>query len=285
MKNFKDFYDIDLRVCYTLYNLHYSRFYKIKFDLIMSGYETLLENKKNLLNLSEHDYFVKASKFAAIGMHRYFYLYSKKNMSLDTPLDDDFYLSDVLPSSFNIEDNLCYNNLLILFRNFCISYDKLNLQIFLDYMKISNFIKLRSKYKKNYDDLKNIVIQFRKDFYNYLCSVGYLDFNKNFKFDKDFRNKKVISKEYRKLLYSRKIAKKEDSLDYSTYKNDFKIYKLIRENNNIDLCCSFLDIDVVQLKKIVFHSSCQKAKLYLYQIAKLKKNVFKDYSLSDLVAC
>lgn len=128
-----------------------------------------------------------------------------------------------------------------------------------------------------YQDLRDLVRDYRKKLKFKLQIQGYTDIEQYSLTSDEFTLKKhyVDAKQ-------RKQQAKQDIQLFNV--GDFKIYKLIRTNGNLEQFANLLKIPVEQLNNTIQHK-CRAHKLFLYQIQALRQKFFSGYSLTDLVQC
>lgn len=243
----------------------------IKKDDLLKFYD--FDKKENIESI---DIFRKLIKYAKYGLQKFSYsIYFDNNIiskrepfSLNREIIDES--EDDLSYFYSKNDNdICISTEFFSYYNkLLLKYGK-NGFILRDYFNACSKMDIIKKYNISYDFLKQLVINFRKNFNKLLLKYGYLD--KSIDVTDDFEDY-----EYYKNFTRRKELKK-----VGVEGRDFKIYKLLK-NISIEELSIFLDIDINSLNNILNHRY-GSTKLWLYQIQKLRKKYFSTYSFEELL--
>lgn len=169
------------------------------------------------------------------------------------------------------------------------NYTNENKDILINYFfnKTEKIRKFCEKNNTTRTDVKELVREFRQKYKILLLESGYINIDK-FKsayieeaFDEfSGTSSKSINEKNRR----ERIKAKKQGAELNNYANDFKIYQLIRQDNNINECASILNIPTEKLNAIVTHKNGSFI-LRLYQIQALRQKFYNTYSLEDLVKC
>ena len=248
---------------FKVINYIFKRFYKTWFDkyedIAPLGYIALLEHKKDYENIKdERQKFFKACSYCSAGMQKFFDSYSVgyfETISL-TELTERH--TDASSLYNNIEELENYNLLKSLFNEVLAYYSLEDKKIIFDYMFNSlSKTAIYTKYKINRNYLKQLVVDVRKLYFDKLVENDYFSKSKKiYNFNKDFE----------------KVEKLPDVL----------ICKLLKQNKiPIEDIARVSGVEVDKVLKILMHTN-RKLKFFLFQIQKLRKAYFPEYSLKEL---
>ncbi len=257
-------------------------FNKQKKELLLIGYIALLEYKQtfnlesvDVSNTSLTNYICKAfnKEIKKIVKTR-----ENKTVSISANVfgDDNQELESLLPDSPCYFDSYDYE-----FLNRCIQ-ETLKEYVPNDQILNNYFFKNEDNLKvfcKNNNisltKLKELVRDFRKNFSDLLIFCGYenvLTFLKETdEFERTLNHKNEDA---------RNKAKKQGLTLFNV--NDFKIYKLMRENANFQEYANCLNVPIEKIDNIIQHKR-NAGKLLLYQVQALRKKFFNNYTLAELV--
>lgn len=271
-------WQVSIKAFYLCKRLLYKPF-ELKEEYIFEGYIKLLEQKnKKELNLEE---MIKISANKMKDKSQQIIKNNLRNECVSEGFNNsndsvnvgytDFFLQEDC-----VNDEMNYKILFDLFINFLNSYSdcKTRKLIYSNIIKGLNMSELRKIFKMSLEGIAKVIKTFRLDFLNYLKSVGYFD-------DTTFLEKRInqLSRQERGRL--KKISKKFDSTLCVT--DDFKIYELLRADiDNLEKYAKFLKVNVNFLHSVIFHK-VGFWKLKLFQIYKLQKKFFKQYTFDDLI--
>lgn len=283
MEKFNNFNVYELAISQDVYYRYFSKYKSARDDFIYSGYIEILENKDKLVGLVDLDYYRVCFNIACKGMNKFVITHRYKNsqtINISTEFDDKDVGFDKFTDFHSADEHLNYQCLVDYIKKFCSIYDSDKVKIFKMFFNGSNLDEIKKQLKFSYANIKDSIISFRQDLFDYLLFNGLIS---NFKVEFD-----NIPLSYNTLASAQydfiKKLKKSGQFDYKFYKHDYFIYKLIRKDSDFNKFASVLDIDNTRLEKIVNHKiNC--AKLKLYQVQQLRRSYFPNYSLSDLVNC
>lgn len=254
--------------------------FALKEEYISEGYTKLLEQKdKKELDLEE---MIKISankmKLRSEQITENNYRLEHVSKSSDNTTSDngnvgyiDFFLQNDC-----VNEEMNYKALFDLFVDFLNSYSdcKTRKLIYLNIIKGLNLAELRKIFKMTLKEIAEVIKTFRLDFLNYLKSVDYFD-------NTTFLEKRIKQLTKQERGHLKKISKKFDNTLCVT--DDFKIYELLRADiDNLDKYAKFLNVKLGFLNSVIFHK-VGFWKLKLFQIYKLQKKFFKQYTFDDLV--
>lgn len=270
-------WQVSIKAFYLCKRLLYKPF-ELKEEYIFEGYIKLLEQKnKKELNLEE------MIKISANKMKDKSQQIIKNNLRNEY-VSEGFNNSDSVNVGYTdfflqedcVNDEMNYKMLFDLFINFLNSYSdcKTRKLIYSNIIKGLNMSELRKIFKMSLEGMAKVIKTFRLDFLNYLKSVGYFD-------DTTFLEKRINQLTRQERARLKKTSKKFDSTLCVT--DDFKIYELLRADiDNLEKYAKFLKVNVNFLHSVIFHK-VGFWKLKLFQIYKLQKKFFKQYTFDDLV--
>lgn len=274
---------LEFTVCWAVYNRFFNKFHKCQYDLIMSGYLGILENVKNKnvdkLGLTSDEKFRYYYNYALGAMSKYINSqHYDDNISLFTPLSkiNEHSFVDVI-SDYSVDYFDDSNFILDECSRLLKSFDLQNQKILRDYIFNGlNMKEIYQRYKLNKIKLCSLVRDFRSRLIDILDNKGI-----------SLKNNLQDSDEFTKILQAKQRLKdKQNGVNSFDSPNNYKIYDLLRDMPSLTEIANCLNIDEKRLKKILnsYHGSNTGAKLYLYQIQKLRLKYFQNYSLQQLVA-
>lgn len=249
----------EMKVINSVFRRYYKSFYDRFEDIAPLGYISMLEHKKDYEDIKdERQKFYKAYSYCASGMQKFFDSYSLgyfNTISLNEFTErhtEDFALCN------NIEDYENYNLLKSAFNEILFYYSLEDKKIIFDYMfnKLSK-TAIYSKYKINLNYLRQLVVDVRKLYFDKLVEYGY------------FSNSKKMYNFYKDFEKTEKLP-------------DVLICKLLKQNKiPIEDIARVSGVDIEKVPKILMHTN-RKLSFYLFQIQKLRKKYFPEYSLKEL---
>lgn len=244
-------------------NFTFRKYFKTWFDkyddIAPLGYIALIEHKEDYeLIEDEKQKFWRAVSYCSAGMQKYLDSYSVgyfETISL-TELTERH--TDTFSFCNNIDDLENFNYLKTLFNDAISYYSTKDKKIIFDFM-FNDMSKtaICKKYKINFVYLKTLIVDVRKLYFDKLVENDYFSKKHNhYNFYKDFE----------------KMEKLPDKL----------ICKLLKENKiPIEDIAKVSGVDIEKVPKILMHTN-RKLSFFLYQIQKLRKVYFPNYSLKEL---
>lgn len=238
-----------------------------KTELIDAGIDYVL-NKIDTLNLTgdrNTDFYILMKRCSA-GIAKF--IYNKRELFLE-----ELNESNNLRGDSYVVENLMCKDLIKLLKDFLINYDPTKRKIVLLYLNFQNMRLIASKIGTNQKVISETIKAFQNSFAEYLLNVGYLN-------DCSVLNdrKATSSSQIKKNSYLRK----RNVLSFDSYKNDFKIYKLLRDEDDLIKFADFLNVSLDFLNDVIYHRK-SRLNLSYVDIEKLHSKFFKDYSFLELV--
>ncbi len=171
------------------------------------------------------------------------------------------------------QDNLAYENLKELLITFLGGYDFESRKIIILNIRLKNMTETARDLKMSLPKVTKIINSFRQEFANFLLECGFLE---NLDVLIDLKSQKIIE------ACKRCNLRKRGLLSFESYLNDFKIYKLLRQERDLKKFAECIDKPVDYLDKIINHK-VKKLNLTYYEIQKLRQNFYPNFSFLDLV--
>ena len=245
------------------YKKFFKNFYDLFDDLMASGYLEILSHKDSINScVSEKDKFFKCFQWACYGFQKLLNneiknshnSYSLSSMSED--FDDDLFKTYFVDfCSFE------YGNMAFLLDKLnCLfsTYSKKEMSVLkLYFFGGYTVVELSKFFKMSKNEIPLLILDFRNRFFNSLIACGY------------------FSEKDKSLLNYNEFAKKEKL-------PAVKICTLLKEANiDIEDIAKITCLDVCRVKDILEHKR-NNCKFFLWQIQKLRKAYFLNYSLEEL---
>lgn len=253
-------------------------------DVFMCAYIGILEGLKNDEDLNKYDFnnknigkeaYRKLLKYGSKGVRGYFLgknRHFKKNLiSIDEPTIINEKKSKIA-YKIPVYDfyNFDYSCVVDLLEKELINYSSREKEIIKSYVNGLTKQDIIKKFKITFEDLGILFFRFRKRFKDILLKNGIVDFS----FDNT--NEEFLSRK----VYQEKERQKELQSCF-VYGRDIKIIKLLKQVPAEEVC-SLLKISFERYDSIINHKVGQ-SKFWLYQIQKIRKQFFSEYTLEELL--
>ncbi len=249
----------------------YHKYASNKNELIDVGIDYVLENIGNTFDLTgekKADFNILIKK-CLNGIANY---KNKNSNEVDFQVFSEE--ENFLPFLYcDFPDDVECENLKNLLFQFLQTYNLLERKIILVYLKYQNQNEVSRNLQIGIRTISSVIKSFREDFANYLLNCGYLE---NLDVLKGSKSEKQIAYCKKSLLRQRGV------LSYDSYLNDFKIYKLLREEKDLKKFADCIDKSVEYLDKVIYHK-VKKLNLTFYEIQKLRVRFFSNYPFLKLV--
>ena len=270
----EEFYNL----CYNVSQSYFKRYHlslkNERDDIILESINFIINSvDKELLNktqFSSNDICL-IYKIACYKIHLLAKDCNKNNKICDI-INNSYNVDNISDLIFSDNENCILNiycrDLLNLLHNFLKSYDEIDKKLMFLILKGFSVTEISRVFNMLIADTGKRLEKLRFDFAHYLVDCGYHSklYNLN------TRNQKQIE---------RGRAKKLKLLNSGSYKNDNLICKLLRKYDDLNKFAEFLKMDVLKFKSLIFHSN-YSGHLTLYQIEKLRRQFFNNYTLEEL---
>lgn len=262
-----------IKVAYRKYYYDYDMF----DDLYQESFLYILTKSSEFKNLDGENLFYKVYSLSKYAMNSFI----RKDKTLyysDIPNSnaDENNCSFTPVSNSTPEDYLKSRELYCNYLNFLKTYNLKISKIFNLYFNNVSIKQIAKYFNLTPSVVGHYILKFRVDFKKYLENIY------NFKLPitigltiKD----NIATVKNRVARYKLKASGGDY---YSMYPNDYLILKLLRSESNLTNFANCLIISLEELNSIIYHKKINR-KLTLYQIQKLRKNFFPNYTLYDLV--
>ena len=266
-----------------------SRFYKISDrnfdDAFICAYIGILEGLKNNEDLNKYDFdsknidkeiYLKLLSFGRSGVSKYFFgkfrgvnriLYSINKPILKGEKKSKTF-ADIMPTYdyYNLD---CYVVMELLEKELS-NYSLREKEIIKSYVNGLTKQDIMKKYNISFEDLGILIFRFRKKFKEVLLENGIVGFSFDNTNEEFLSYKSYQDGERRKELRSSFV-----------YGRDIKIIELVKQIPS-EKVCSSLKISFEDYDCIVNHKK-GSSKFWLYQIQKIRKQFFNEYTLEELL--
>ena len=252
-------YGFDGKVINYTFKKYFSKWRSMYEDIAPLGYIALIEHKQDYeLVEDEKQRFMKAVSYCATAMQKFFDSYCVGRFEI-VSLNDliERHVEDITFCN-NIEDFENYSFLKTLFNETLQHYSLEDKKIIFDYM-FNGLSKtdIYKKYKINTKYLKELVFNVRKSYFDLLVENGYFAKHKTY---------------FNLLSDFAKFEKQKDIL----------ICSLLKEKHiPIEDISNITGVPVEKVPKILMHTK-NNMSFFLYQIQKLRKCYFPEYTLQEL---
>lgn len=281
MVSFEEDFKLVKTVVNYAFSSKYSNYKHIAKDLFQEAYLYIFKKFDEFKEMDEKKRFYNYFIFSLYAFNSYLSKY-KKGCFIDfgdkhEESTNSNIMQVTVATCETPEDYLSYKELYNIFLNFLKSYDKLIAKIFYLQFIGYSFRIIATNFNISVQLVKKYIIKFREDFRDHLNNLGLYSILKDVSSDLKSPNNVVICKR-------RYVLKKLGiDIDYSLYSNDYFILKLLRNVEDLTPYAECLSLSIDELKVYLYHTR-KGLNFTLYNIQKLRKNFFPNYSLYDLTA-
>lgn len=245
------------------YNKYYRNWNNYKEELLQEGFIKAYEIKKEIQNLSDQEKYIEYFKVANRIISNLINKIYKNldNVSLNQSINEieDIKLEQVIQDKNEIKTNIDYQFLIKALKTALKKQGEKERNIINEYLilqeKQSKIIK---KYKIEKDELEKIIKDFRQLYFNILLKYKYITENEKETYlqNEDFKEKEEKTIKIIKLIKESKIPQEE--------------------------IAKVLEISEQDLNKRL---NGKNSKFMLYEIQKLRRLYFNNYTLEELAEC
>ena len=278
----KEFYDLADKVCKRLIYKYFKN-HPDKESLIDFCYMSILNKISDIKDFDlysqdyklNYDILEKIAKKAMLNEMRKEKTTSNKTFSnLQNQTKENSPILDNI-SNYDIYEVINFNDLINLLKAFLLTQNKDTQKIIILMLKGYTTKEIGEAFGVYYNKISFQINEFRENFSKYLIQHNFY-----YTDQAQTKTKQDIARENRKAYRLRKSGKS----GYEIYKNDYKINKLLRDDDNLKKYSDCLQIEESKLKDIITHKN-GKLRLFLYQIQKLRVTFFPQYSFNELIEC
>ena len=271
-----------------IYKKFFRNYNKWRNDLINTGIAYIYQNEDKLLkfkDINTFEFFKEICRIAHAGIRQYIYsekkqsfidfsdcLNTQKDLNSNNKMSEDFFCF-MENRDFKVEDNLNFEILINYLKEFLETIEIKKQMFIKDFICGYSIYEISKKYKMACRWVSETIFDFQNAFGEFLLDVGYFENRNVIDFSKKIKARRVRTFEKQEALKNGKFV---------LYDNDMMIYEILRGEKDLARFADVLKISEEKLKKIIFHSQ-PNIKLFLFDVQKLRKQFFKNYSFEFLV--